>query len=160
MLQNRATAEVVMRPTLRTWNRYQLLWQGVYQDLYRIVTTAWVEYGTGAKPAEGVKPSVNMSNPLEAGMDQMTALLDSFWANGIVPKKTLSEVALAMPALGLSTDDIERIILEMYPEETDAMEPKEVQEMFAAVMNATLPDDTIAELWANMQAASKMVPHD
>ena len=128
------------------------LWIGVYQDLYEIVTTAWAKYGASArKPAEGVKPTVSMSNPLETGFDQMRNMISDFWGKDIMPAKTLSRIALQMPELGLSTSDIESILLEMYPEEVSVMSAAEYAGVLSAVMNTPLPETMMKEIWSKME---------
>lgn len=117
MLQNRATAETAMQPTLRTWNSYQLLWRDVFSDLFGMVLDAKERYARGIRatfPERSV--TVELSNPLEVDYETIAASINDYWDRGVIQPITLTRLALAQPELNLSPDSQEEIVNAMYPE--------------------------------------------
>jgi len=117
MLQNRATAESAMRPTLRMWTGYQNFWTDVFADLFNLVLDAKEKYGTvkTTYPERGVQ--VDLSNPLDTEYQTIWESLVQYWDRGMILPRVLSEIALSQPELGLSSDVQATVLAAMYPEE-------------------------------------------
>ena len=116
MLQNRATAETAMQPTLRIWNGYQLLWRDVFTDLFNMVLDAR-EKAPGIRqmfPERGV--TVELSSPLDTDFEQMVTSIIEYWDRGIISPIALTRMALAQPEAGLSPETQDAIVNQMYPE--------------------------------------------
>ena len=116
MLQNRATAETAMRPTLRVWNSYQLLWIDVFSDLFNMALDAR-EQVPGIRqmfPERGV--TVELDSPLDVDFEQMVNSIIEFWDRGIVEPIVLTRQALSLPENGRSPETVESIVAHMYPE--------------------------------------------
>ena len=116
MLQNRATADTAMKPTLRVWNSYQLLWIDVFSDLFNMVLDAREQVpGIRQVFAErGV--TVELDSPLDVDFEQMVNSIIEFWDRGIVEPIVLTRQALSLPENGRSPETVESIVAHMYPE--------------------------------------------
>lgn len=150
MLQNKATAEVAMRPTLRAWNRYQLLWKSVFEDIYTIVMMGYAEHGNGPVVSPDSSPTVTLSSPLDTDFEARWNMLVAMNTAGLVDAKVLSQVALQMPELGLSTNEAQRALDLMYPETPTGEPPGEEDAAFAAGVASLLEGDTAA-LWDQLE---------
>jgi len=117
MLQNKATAEVAMQPTLRVWNSYQLLWRDVFTDLFNYVLDAQTAHNTGIRATyEERGVTVDLSSPLDTDYEAMVNSVIQYWDRGVVQAEVLSYVALSQPEMGLSPEAITDILDAMYPE--------------------------------------------
>lgn len=139
--QNRAIAEVAMRPTLRSWERYKNMWRSVFEDIFTLVCDAAVD-------AKKLKPNydrgviVTLSSAIDVDFDVMVGALERLWDKGIFDRKTITSLALRLPALNLSQDAIEGVLTTMYGDETtpdtDATPEEEPDENLAQEMHDLL----------------------
>ena len=105
-----------MRPTLRVWNGYQLLWQDVFTDLFNLVLDAKQNHGPLKRTYEDRAVTVELSSPLDTDYEQMVDSLTAYWDRGILRPRTISGLALSQQEIGLSAETIEEELNIMYPE--------------------------------------------
>lgn len=145
-----------MRPTLRAWNRYQLLWKSVFEDLYTIVMMGYADKGNGPPLLTDASPTVTLSSPLDTDFESRWNMLVAMKTAGLVDNKVLSQVALQMPELGLGTDEAQRALDAMYPDTATGEPPEEESAAYlAAIKSLTEADGTGANLiWDKLEEAA------
>lgn len=140
-MQNRATAEATLLPTMREWALYQLLWRGVFEDMAEIVLSAAEKYpvGNGRKFTDkSVK--VTMDTPLDADSTVVVDALTKLFTLGVLDARTATEVALRIRELGIA--DADAVLARMFPEKVEPgtlkVEPTTVPLAATAAMLRTL----------------------
>jgi hypothetical protein len=140
-MQNRATAEATLLPTMREWGLYQLLWRGVFGDMAKIVLSAAEQYpvGDGREfPDKSVK--VTMDTPLDADATVVVDSLVKLLPLKVLDARTATEVALRVRELGIA--DADAVLARMFPEVTEPgvlkVEPTTVPLAATAAMLRTL----------------------
>ena len=118
-MQNKAIAEVAMRPTLRAWTRYQQGWQSFIEDIFNLVLDA-----AGVAPTADRSVVISLSSAMETDFQVMVNAIDSFWTSGAIDKEVLTTIALHMPEFALPDDLIDATMQKMYPKEEES--PAEV----------------------------------
>ena len=112
MTQNKAIAEVAMRPTLRAWMRYQLGWRAFVEDVFNFVVDS-----AGVAPTVDRTVYISLSSAMETDFDAKVNAINTFWLNDVIDHKVLTMEALKMPEFGLGDDMIDATMQKMYPEE-------------------------------------------
>lgn len=125
MLQNRATAEAAMQPTLRTWNSYQLLWRDVFADLFNLVLDAQQQHAPLRRQYTERGVTVELSSPIDTDYQMIAESLNAYWDRGIIQPSVISRLAMGQPELGLSPETVESIIAAMYPGEQSETDKRE-----------------------------------
>ena len=127
MLQNRATAEIAMRPTLRIWNSYQLLWRDVFTDLFNLVLDAQEQSGAVRRTYEDRSVTVELSSPLDTDYELIYNSIIQYWDRGIIEPSTLSRLAMGAAWPSMSPTTIEAVMDAMYPELQREADKQEVR---------------------------------
>jgi hypothetical protein len=126
-MQNRATADTSLRPTLRAWNRYQTFWGSVFTDLCNYVLDMAEQYGVkqGVAYTER-KIMVNLDSPLETDFYELTKAVNESVGASTLRAQEATRVLLERPELNIP--DPAAVWDEMYgenaPAETPAAEPE------------------------------------
>ena len=126
-MQNRATADTSLRPTLRAWNRYQTFWGSVFTDLCNYVLDMAEQYGVkqGVAYTER-KIMVSLDSPLETDFYELTKAVNESVAASTLRAQEATRVLLERPELNIP--DPAAVWDEMYgenaPAETPAEEPE------------------------------------
>lgn len=115
-MQNKATAEMAMEPTLRAWGRYQTLWRSVFSEMVDIVLGAAENYGTIRTGELDHTAQIVLSSPLDTDFEQVAQAVDDFWDREVLSRRTLSRVAAQLPELGLTPEQAEEELNQLYGE--------------------------------------------
>lgn len=126
-MQNRATADTSLRPTLRAWNRYQTFWGSVFTDLCNYVLDMAERYGVKQSVAYTEREiMVSLDSPLETDFYELTKAVNESVTASTLRAQEASRVLLERPELNIP--DPAAVWDEMYgenaPEETPAVEPQ------------------------------------
>jgi len=148
MLQNRATSETAMRPTLRIWGQYQMLWEDVFADLFNLVLDAQEVHGAvrGNYPDRSV--TVELSSPLDTDYEAIYTSIVQYWDRGVIQPSTLSRLAMGASWPNLSPTMIDAVMATMYPE---LQREADKQEVRTAILKAiaegrVLETEDVAEI--------------
>lgn len=115
-MQNRATAEATLGPTIRQWERYGLQWSLVFEDMYNLVLDSAEQYGPFKKRRfETREVQVSMANPVDTIFHELVTGLTAAYDRGLIERKEAAFVVLNHRSLGLS--DVSEIMDRMFPEE-------------------------------------------
>jgi len=160
MTQNRAIAQEAMKPTLRAWARYQMIWRSVFEDFYTIVCDSAARWGNatdgGLKLSSDYETDivVSLGSPIDSDFALMIDAISVLWEKGIVSEKLLSLIVMQQPEMGLTQDVIEATLEAMYPEgegmpdeepeEEPDEEPEEESELLAEVLGIRAMMDMLA----------------
>ena len=120
VFQNRAVALAVMAPTIRQWQRYQTLWKSVVQDWFDVVLDQHEKYAIRGARIENRAIAVQMDNPAETPLEEVSLTLDMALTQGIIRRKEAAMVILNRPEFGLG--NVDAILDEMFPKEEEAQE--------------------------------------
>ena len=158
-LQNRATAEELLRPVMRQWARYQLMWSNTWREVVTLVLEAGAMYprGNGRQygwPIDELDIDVTMDTPTDADFDSMVTALVQFAQSDILSKKDASSVAVRQPQFGFT--DPQEILDRMYPEEEESGEEPEVPET-PEPSGAIDMSNLTAEQRAILEAAARLL---
>ena len=119
-LQNRATARELLRPVMRQWARYQLLWTNVWRDVARLVLWAATTYPRQNALQLGcavdeLDIDTTMDTPTDADFADMVTALTAFQDKGILAGQDVTQIAVRLQELGIT--DQEAAVARRYPPE-------------------------------------------
>lgn len=133
-----ATAQAMELPTLRNFQRYQMFWQSIWQDMFDFVLMQAERYGNQSFPEQGV--AIELDPLLQ---EDLTALADALGQLSQVsavrlPPKEISRIAWH----ALKVEGIEDLLAAEFPEDDAGQERAAVKVSDLAAMRELLKEAT------------------
>ncbi len=131
-----ATAQAMELPTLRNFQRYQMFWQSIWQDMFDFVLMQAERYGGQRFPEKGV--AIELDPLLQ---EDLTAL-----AEALAQLSTVSQVALPAKAISrivwqaVGIEDIEGLLAKVFPDDDAGQERAAVKVADLAAMRELLKE--------------------
>jgi hypothetical protein len=100
-MQNRATADTSLQPTLRAWNRYQTFWASIFTDLCNYVLDCAEQYGVRPVKYTGREIMVGLDSPLETDFYELTKAINESVGASTLRAQEASRILLERPELNI-----------------------------------------------------------
>lgn len=100
-MQNRATADTSLQPTLRAWNRYQTFWASIFTDLCNYVLDCAEQYGVRPVKYTGREIMVSLDSPLETDFYELTKAINESVGASTLRAQEASRILLERPELNI-----------------------------------------------------------
>lgn len=137
-MQNRATAEVTLLPSLTFWSNYAGIWGNAFRAMLEVVARAHAKVGPGKETDLDLTAEYSTAQPLEIEIDRFAGVLQQAIAAELIDVDIARPLFLNRPELAL--DDPEQVLADMEKRiEQRKKEADEAAQKAAEQMVATQP---------------------